>query len=79
MKEGDEIETNMKTVFEKLSWLKNYWAVICEIPAILLLFLETKARFEMLYLLKQLSFSKKKITFVSISSPSFKITYLLRH
>ena len=49
-----------------------------EIPAILLLFLETEAHLEMLNLLKQLSFSKKFFTFVSISSPSFKITYLLR-
>ena len=45
----------MKIFFEKLIWLKNYWGLIFEIPALLLLFLETKAHFEMLYLLKQLS------------------------
>ena len=33
--------------------------MIFEFPAILLLFLETKAPFRMLYLLKQFSFSKK--------------------
>ena len=46
-----------------------------EIAAILLLFLETKAHFEMLYLLNQLSFSNFRICFY----PYFKITYLLRH
>ena len=35
--------------------------------------------FEILYPQKQLRFSKNVFTFVSISSPSFKITYLLRH
>ena len=42
---------------EKLSSL---FSLTFEIPAILLLFLETKAHFEIyIYLLKQLSFSKK--------------------
>ena len=71
LKEGHEIETNVKTVFEKLNWLKNYWGLIYEIPVILLPFLETKAHFEMLYLLKQLSFSKKKSDlFLSLHRPS---------
>ena len=47
MKEGDEIETNVKKKIEQLSWLKNYQDLIFEIFAIFLLFLETKEHFEM--------------------------------
>ena len=54
-------------------------ALIFEFPAILLLFLETKANFKMLHFLKQMSFSKVFFTSVSISSRTWKITYLLRH
>ena len=76
LKEGEEIETNVKKFVKKLNWLMNHFeALIFDIPAILLLFLETTAHFEMLYLLKHLSFSNFRICFYSY----FKITFLLRH
>ena len=76
LKEGEEIETNVKKFVKKLNWLMNHFeALIFDIPAILLLFLETIAHFEMLYLLKHLSFSNFRICFYSY----FKITFLLRH
>ena len=75
-KEHDEIDSNVEKFFQKLIWLRNYWALIFEFPAILLLFLETKAPFRMLYLLKQLAFSKSFFTSDSVLSCSFKIQYL---
>ena len=45
----------------------------------LLLFLETLVHFKMLYLLKQLSFSKNFFTLFSITSRSFKIIYFFCH
>ena len=65
-----------KIFFEKFNWLKSYLALIFEFPAILLLFL---VHFKMLYLLKQLSFSKTIFTFVSITTRPFKIIYLFCH
>ena len=60
MKEGDEIETNVKNKFEQLSWLKNYQDFIFEISTTFLLFLETKGHFEMYALSPQaIEFFKK--------------------
>ena len=60
--------------FGKAQLSLDFW-----ISGHLLLFLETKAHFKMLHLLKQLSLSKVFFTSVSMSSRTWKITYLLCH